>query len=211
MERLATVLRVPSGRETGEDFSVRILLIRELPNIRSRILVLFTALFICLSAKTRGQSVRLDAASEKMVRSGDVAFALKSAQCSEAQVRLGQLALQRATLPGIRAFGQQMIDEHSKTIVKLKSVAAEGNLTLPESLNAKDQATYTRLSNESGPKFDSDYVKAMTNDHRDEVKECQKETKKGEDQRMKDFASEMVPMLQLHLQKIEALRSGAAS
>lgn len=182
----------------------------ELSNIRSKILVLRWALFICLSAQAPGQSVRLDAASE-MMKSADVAFALNLAQCGEAQVRLGQLAAQKATLPGIRALGQQMLDAHSQAFEKLKSLATGRNLTLPESLNATDQATYTKLLNESGSKFDRDFVKAMVSDHKDQVKECKKETKKGQDPLMKDFASEILSMLQLHLQKIEAIRSGLGS
>jgi putative membrane protein len=146
-----------------------------------------------------------------MMKSTDVAFALKSAQCSQGEVRLGKLALEKATSPSIRAFGQQMIDEHSKAIEKLTSLAAKQNLTLPESLNADDQAIYTKLLVEAGAKFDHDYVKAMLNDRKDQAKACQEELKKGRDPLMKAFAEETLPRLQLHLQNIEAIRSGAGS
>jgi putative membrane protein len=153
--------------------------------------------------------VQLDAGSEKMMKSPDVAFALQSAQCSQAGVRLGQLAVQKATSPGVKALGQQMIDDHSKAFEKLKLVAADENLALPESLNAKDQAAYSKLLTESGDKFDRDYVKAIANNRKEQIKDCRKEMKKGKDPAIKEFAEGTLATLQINSQKIEAIHSGA--
>ena len=154
---------------------------------------------------------QMDAGSHKMAKSMDTMFATKAAQGGLAEVQLGQLAAQKATSADVKAFGQQMVDDHTKANDQLKSVAGQENMTLPTTLNAKDQALYSKLQNESGAKFDHDYVRAMVKDHEEDVKEFQKEANSGQDPQIKGFASQTLPVLQMHLQKIQSLQSSMGS
>lgn len=156
-------------------------------------------------------NTQTDAGSNKMMKSGDVKFAMKAAQGGMAEVQLGQLAAQKATSADVKAFGQQMVDDHSKANDRLKSVAAQENMTLPATLDAKDQALYTKLQNLSGADFDKTYVKAMVKDHQEDVKEFQKELDKGKDPQIKNFASQTLPVLQQHLSKIQSIQSSMGS
>lgn len=148
-----------------------------------------------------------DAGSNKMMKSADAKFATKAAQGGMAEVQLGQLAAQKASNPDVKAFGQQMVDDHSKANDQLKAVAAKENMTLPNTLDAKDQELYTKLQGMSGADFDKSYVKAMVKDHQEDVKEFQKEADKGKDPEIKNFASQTLPVLQQHLSKIESIQS----
>jgi putative membrane protein len=142
-----------------------------------------------------------------MMKSSDAKFAMKAAQGGMAEVQLGQLAAQKASNPDVKAFGQQMVDDHSKANDKLKSVAAQENMTLPTTLDSKDQALMTKLQGLSGADFDKTYVKAMVKDHQEDVKEFQKEADKGKDPQIKEFASQTLPILQQHLSKIQSIQS----
>lgn len=148
-----------------------------------------------------------DSGSNKMMKSADVRFAAKAAQGGMAEVQLGQLAAQKANSPDVKAFGQQMVDDHSKANDQLKSVAAKGNMTLPNTVDSKDEGLYKKLQGLSGPDFDKTYVKAMAKDHQEEVKEFQKEAEKGKDPQIKNFASQTLPILQQHLGKIQSIQS----
>lgn len=148
-----------------------------------------------------------DSGSNKMMKSADAKFAMKAAQGGMAEVQLGQLAAQKATDPDVKAFGQHMVDDHSKANDQLKSVAAQENMTLPTTLDPKDQALYTKLQGLSGADFDKAYVKAMVKDHQEDVKEFQKEADKGKDPQIKNFASQTLPVLQQHLSKIQSVQS----
>lgn len=149
-----------------------------------------------------------DSGSSKMMKSPDAVFAMKAAQGGMAEVQLGQLAAQKATSPDVKSFAQMMVDDHTKANDNLKSVASQEGMTLPAAPNAKDQALITKLQNESGAKFDHDYVKAMVKDHQEDVKEFQKESANGADPQIKNFASQTLPVLQTHLQKIQSIQSG---
>jgi putative membrane protein len=141
----------------------------------------------------------MDNGTQKMMNSGDTAFAMKAAQGGMAEVKLGQLAVDKASNPDVKAFGQRMIDDHSKANDQLKSICSGENMTPPADLDAKDQATYDRLSKLSGPAFDKAYMKDMVKDHEMDIKEFQKEANSGKDPQLKQFAQTTLPILQSHL------------
>ncbi len=152
-------------------------------------------------------SQQMDNGAKKMMNSPDATFAMKAAQGGMAEVQMGQLAAQKAVTPDVKSFGQQMVDDHSKANDKLKSVAEAENMTLPTSLNGKDQAEYTKLQGLSGTDFDREYVRDMVRDHQMDVKDFQKEANSGQDPQIKDFAQQTLPILQEHLSKIKSIQS----
>lgn len=149
-----------------------------------------------------------DNGSNQMMKSSDDKFAMKAAQGGMAEVQLGKLAAEKASSPDVKAFGQQMVDDHSKANDQLKSVASQEKIALPNTLDPKDQALYSKLQGMSGPDFDKAYVKAMVKDHREDVKEFQKEADKGKNPQIKNFASQTLPVLQQHLNKIQSIQAG---
>ena len=146
----------------------------------------------------------MDTGSQKMMSSADMTFATKAAQGGMAEVQLGQLAVQKADNPQVKAFGQRMIDDHTKVNDQMKSLATSQNMTLPTTLDAKDQAEYNKLSQLSGPAFDKAYMKDMLKDHREDIKEFQKEANSGKDPQLKQLAASTLPILQQHLQLAES-------
>jgi putative membrane protein len=70
---------------------------------------------------------------------------------------------------------------------------------VPRSLNAKDNALMTKLSNLSGSDFDKAYMSATVRDHETDVAEFQKEADNGKDADIKGFASKTISTLQEHL------------
>ena len=145
------------------------------------------------------------------MKSPDTAFAVKAAQGGLAEVKLGRLAADNGSSPDVKAFGQQMVDDHSKANDQLKSVAESEGMTLPTDINQKQQAMYDRLSKLSGDQFDSAYVKDMIMDHQEDVKDFRKEAQSGTDEKIKSFAAETLPVIQGHLDKLKAIQPKVAS
>jgi putative membrane protein len=153
---------------------------------------------------------KMDSGSSRMMKSSDLKFAQMAAQGGMAEVELGQMAAQKGTNADVKAFGQQMADDHTKANDDLKSVAAKQGVTLPSGLSAKDQALKSKLQNLSGEEFDRAYMKAMVKDHEEDVKEFQKEANNGKNPQIKDFASRTLPVLQGHLDKAKSVDSSVA-
>jgi putative membrane protein len=135
----------------------------------------------------------------------DQKFVKDAAQGGMAEVELGNLAVQKASSDEVKKFGQRMVDDHSKANDKLKEVASQEGLTLPESPNAAQKATKTRLSKLSGDQFDKAYMNNMVKDHKQDVADFQKESSNGHDEAIKDFASQTLPTLQDHLKEARSI------
>src|SRR5689334_15410130 len=94
----------------------------------------------------------------------DSTFVTKAAQGGMAEVKLGNLAKEKAESPDVKNFGQTMVTDHTKAGDELKQIASSKNITLPTDIDAKDQAKYDRLSKLSGAAFDRAYMRDMVAD-----------------------------------------------
>jgi putative membrane protein len=73
--------------------------------------------------------------------------------------------------------------------------------------NKKQKAVYDKLAKLSGDAFDREFAKAMVDDHKKDIKEFEKESKKPDDAAA-SFAKETLPTLQKHLETAQSLSSG---
>jgi putative membrane protein len=138
----------------------------------------------------------------------DQKFVMKAAQGGMAEVQLGELAKEKGSSDAVKQFGQRMVDDHSKANDQLKQLAANKGVDLPSSLDAKDEATKTRLSKLSGDAFDRAYMKDMVADHTKDVSEFRRESQSAKDPDVKNFASQTLPTLEDHLKSAKSVDSG---
>ena len=131
----------------------------------------------------------------------DTRFAKNAAEGGMAEVKLGELAQQKAGSEAVKSFGKRMVDDHSKAGEQLKATAQSQNITLPSDLKPADQAAYDRLSKLSGTEFDRAYMQMMVKDHEEDVAEFKREASGGSNQTLKDFAAQVLPTLEDHLKE----------
>ncbi len=136
----------------------------------------------------------------------DSQFVTKAAQGGLAEVKLGQLAQEKGSNQAVKDFGAQMVKDHTEANNELKSIASGKGVNVPDSLNAKDQALYDRLSKLSGAQFDRAYINAMVKDHIEDVAEFRKESQTGQDSDIKAFAAKTLPTLEHHLEMAQDAR-----
>ena len=170
------------------------------------IAIFATSVVLALRAQDTADQ-KMDTGSTKIMKSADATFAMKAAQGGLAEVKMGKLAADKGNSADVKAFGQQMVDDHSKANDDLKSVAEKENMTLPADVNAHQRAMYNRLEKLSGEAFDRAYIRDMVMDHEEDVKEFQKEANNGKEDQIKAFASRTLPVIQGHLDKIKSIQS----
>jgi putative membrane protein len=135
----------------------------------------------------------------------DEAFVRAAARGGLSEIKLGKLAMDQGSNEAVKAFGTRMVAEHTKAGDDLKEAAKEENIGLPTDLTAKDQATYDRLSKLSGAEFDQAYAQDMVKDHQQDLRDFQREANHGNDDVVRGFASETVPMIQQHLDQAKEM------
>lgn len=132
---------------------------------------------------------------------GDRKFVEKAAAGGMAEVKLGQLAVDKGGSQAVKDFGKRMVDDHGKANDELKQLAERKNFALPTEMTSKDKATYDKLAKLSGDAFDKAYMDAMVKDHDQDVKEFKHEASaSGADPDLKDWAAKTVKVLEEHQQ-----------
>ncbi len=139
------------------------------------------------------------------VPTSDRKFMDKAAQGGMAEVELGQLAEQNGQSAEVKAFGKRMVHDHSKANDQLKQLASQKGVSLPTSLDAKDQATKDKLSKLQGAAFDKAYMKDMVADHEHDVAEFKHESMAAHDPDLKSWAGQTLPTLESHLHEAEKI------
>ena len=135
----------------------------------------------------------------------DTEFRTKAAQGGMAEVALGQLAVNKASDPKVKEFGQRMVDDHGKANEELKSIAQRDGESLPSESSKGQQDMAQKLGQKSGKDFDAAYAQMMVKDHEEDVALFKKEASSGQDPEMKQFASKTLPTLEEHLKMAKAL------
>src|SRR5690606_40144903 len=80
----------------------------------------------------------------------DRLFAILAAEGNLAEVRLGELAAEKAASGSVKTFAQRMAEDHSAALEELKAIAAESGIALPEALHAEHQALLEQLEQLEG-------------------------------------------------------------
>jgi putative membrane protein len=136
---------------------------------------------------------------------GDDKFVRDAAESSLAEIAMGQLGVQKATNADVKAFAQQMIDDHTQANSQLAPIASQKAVTLPTQPSAPHRAAADRISRLSGAEFDRAFMDQMVVDHQKVVSEFEHVSKGGKDTDVKSFASTMLPKLQDHLRMAQDL------
>src|ERR1043165_2124268 len=143
--------------------------------------------------------------------SHDHDFIMDAAMGGLEEVELGHVAAQLGTSDAVKQFGQRMVDDHSKANAELMTLASSKGITLPTTLDEKNQAKVTKLQGMTGADFDRAYSKLMLSDHTKDVAEFEKQSTKATDPDLKALGSKTMPPLQEHLQMARALPGNEGS
>ncbi len=144
----------------------------------------------------------------------DLNFAKKAAESDMAEVKLGQLAEQKGSVPSVKDFGKRMIADHSHNEHQLDTVATQDSISLPKQPTSADQKMYDALAKLSGPAFDRAYARDMVKEHTQDIAKFRQEAKNGRNAAVKQYAEQSLPVLQTHLQlaqKMQETVSAAAN
>ncbi len=151
------------------------------------------------------------AATGAAMKGPDMKFAMMVAQTDLAEIQMGNLALQKSSNDQVKKLAQKLIDDHTKTSDAMKQIATKKGMTVPTETDAKHKALAAKLQNESGAKFDKDFLESNSKDHHKVVAAFQKESTNGTDPDIKGFATQFLPAIQEHTTMIDQAKTGGMS
>jgi putative membrane protein len=141
----------------------------------------------------------LDTGMAKLASSADYRFLVGQAETSVAEAMLGRFAETHASKTSVKSFASRTVEDHANMDRDLEALAVKQRMTLPNTMDGRDQAVYDKLQDERGAKFDKIYVKALVKDHQQEIKELKREVSKGKVLEIRQLAEQLLPQEEQHL------------
>lgn len=155
-------------------------------------------------------------AAHSAVTPADRKFFKKAAIGGMTEVAAGKLAAVQGSSADVKAFGQRMVDDHTKADDQLKTLASQKNFALPAVPDAKHQAMLDSLQAKQGEAFDTAFIADMKKGHADAIKVFTAGSQ-SKDSDIAQFASATLPTLkdhQAHIPKsgmaMSSIKSGDA-
>jgi putative membrane protein len=140
-------------------------------------------------------------------------FIDKVAVSNKFEIDTSQLALKYSKSGDVKAFAQQMINDHTKAGEDFKASLAQANIEPPaDSLDVSHTAKYAKLrlfTTEKG--FDAAYSDEQLRAHEDAVATFKDYAATGPTSALKSFAEKTLPTLEHHLEMVKSLKSKTAA
>jgi putative membrane protein len=130
----------------------------------------------------------------------DADFLVEAAAINLEEIKLGELAIEKGTLPDVKDLGRMMIKEHTVALNELKKLAASKSITLPTTLTEDGQDAYDKLTEKSIKDFDKEYAELMVKGHEKAIDKFEWASSNAEDADIRIWASSMLPSLHEHLE-----------
>jgi len=158
-----------------------------------------------MGASGAGQSAAGTATGAKL-SAGDEKILKDMAMANMAEVEGGKLAQSKSQSSEVKAFAQQMIDDHTANLNEVKALAQARGVTLPTDPDAKHKAMAAKLEKMSGDAFDKAYMKqAGVQDHKTVHAKLVAASKKAKDPEVKALVDKTEPVVAQHLKSAEQM------
>jgi putative membrane protein len=157
-------------------------------------------------AQTKTNHPAKSPAQNKMNKSADRAsqkFIKAAIEGDIAEIDIGKLAQEKGQSEGVKRYGAMLVKDHGGHKAKAEEVASQLGVTPPTGSTFGQKATYAKLKLLSGETFDRSFAKSMVKDHRDDIKDYQKEAAKSD--AAGRLARETLPTLHKHLEAAQHL------
>lgn len=167
------------------------------------------------SSQTGASGAAGATASGAKLSKGDEGILKDMAMANMAEIEGGKMAQSKGTSAEVKAFGQQMIDDHTANLNEVKALADKHGVTLPTEPDAKHKAMAAKMEKMSGADFDKAYMKqAGVQDHKTVHAKLVSASKKAKDSEVKALVDKTEPVVAQHLKSAEqmpAMKSGTSA
>jgi putative membrane protein len=134
-------------------------------------------------------------------------FVTAAAMSDMYEVEAGKIAAQRSRNDAIKSFAQEMVKAHGKTTSEIKSILLQEkiNVAPPAQLDSRRQRMIDNLKGAKDEDFDGRYLNQQSDAHREALVLTRGYAKDGDNAALKGFAAKTTPIVQSHLNMVEAL------
>jgi len=144
-----------------------------------------------------------DSNASKGVTEKDQKFVKDVIGANMGEVKMAQLAQQKAANKDVKDLAQMLEKDHSAVLSELKNYASQHQIDAPaeEPQDAKDK--YNDFTKKSGKEFDKDWCDLMEKKHKESIDKFEGiANDANSDSELKSFATKTLPTLRTHLDHV---------
>jgi len=135
----------------------------------------------------------------------DRQFVQQAGISNQFEIQAAEIAKNKAGIQPIQQFAQRMIDDHQKVGDQLSKIVKPLNVQVSKQLDDQHRQQIEKLKGLSGDQFASTYIQGQIDAHRQAISLFEKESNNGQNQELKQFASDTLPTLNDHLRSAQDL------
>jgi len=143
----------------------------------------------------------------KKLSEEDRSFVMQARPTEIAEIKLGQLARERASHRDVKVFAESLAIDHANTEQQLMRLVSDSDVQPPNRMDPEHEGIERRLRTLEGASFDEEYLRIQAQDHQRLIALFSHESDEGEDEELADFAQRCIPLLQRHLRNVRDLAS----
>lgn len=120
------------------------------------------------------------------------------------EIQSSEIALQRAKSEDVKAFANQMIQDHTKATEEMTALLQKKNIAAPKELDPKHKQMLQELT-DNKTNFDAAYVAMQQAAHQEAVGLFTSYSANPDDPDLGAFAQKTLPTIQMHLEHVTKL------
>jgi putative membrane protein len=135
------------------------------------------------------------------------AFVDFAGQTDMTEAHLGQLAQEQASAQAVKDYGQMLNTDHTQDYSVLSTAAASAGVQVPKGTDKKHDEMIASLAKLKATAFDHRFLHEMVVGHEGAIAEYNRYIRDGQNAALKTYATNVLPVLQKHLDDAKKLES----
>jgi len=140
------------------------------------------------------------------ITEADKAFLIEAEQDNIKERNVGRVAVERADDASVKSYAQMLVDDHTKALRDLVKIMEQEGIRQPGDLPEVKHEALSKLNGVSGATFDREFINLMVNDHEKAVSKFRCEQTAAQDESVRQYAKDVLPVLEKHLKKAKELQ-----
>ena len=129
----------------------------------------------------------------------DKEFLKNAGELGMTELLLGNLAVEKATSPELKALGARLVEDHTKSNQELVALALKKGVELTMEPTAAQKTMLAGFKQKSGAEFDKELMEHVRKDHEKGMHTFTDAAEDSKDMDIKTFALKNVGVMQQHL------------
>lgn len=139
------------------------------------------------------------------LNSGDRDFITDVVESDMTEIRIAQLAQQKAASAEVKQIAKTLENDHTASLNQLKDLASRKGLTLPTEEDNDGKELYNNLNEKTAKDFDREWIEKVMDKHDKAIKKFQdKAEDNNADADLKTWAASVLPKLRTHHDQLMA-------